>query len=347
MPSVAGERHLAGANAVLSTVRQIMTFVGPLLGVAVAAWSPRAGFAVNAATFALSGLVIAAIRGIPDRCPSRRGPARLSPISAFVDGIGAVRSIAALGPLAALIGADVERIGLLSGAVGLGALLAMPIASRAADSPSPVRPIMFSLLATAIPTAGLAAVTTTLGASAVLIAVVGVEGSLLVVAAAVVLVGAAALWPLITIGRVAAVRQRELAPTVNALSSLAIFEGASGPSLERIAAQLVEQDLPADTVVIGQGEPAEDLFITRSGAFVVTRDSVRVGAIGSGDWFGEIGLVEGRSRTATVSTVVPTRLWRIPGDVFLDALDDAGAAPSALLDAMADRLASHDLPAER
>ena len=59
VPTVAGERHLAGANAVLSTVRQIMTFVGPLLGVAVVAWSPAAGFAVNAATFVVSGLLIA------------------------------------------------------------------------------------------------------------------------------------------------------------------------------------------------------------------------------------------------------------------------------------------------
>ncbi len=420
VPSVAGERHLAGANAVLSTVRQIMTFVGPLLGVAVAAWSPTAGFAVNAATFAVSGLVIATIRGIPDRSqqvrPSRRGPARLGPISAFVDGIGAVRSVAALAPLVALIGvmyfvrgaemvlhvyvvrdqlgADVERIGLLSGAVGLGALLAMPIASRAADSPSPVRPILFSLLATAIPTAGLAAVTTTLGASAVLItvgvgmvvfevvivvmvqrttppialgrvfgaingasntgklagalaapvliAVVGVEGSLLVVAAVVVLVGAIALWPLVAIGRIAAVRQRELAPTVETLRSLAIFEGASAPSLERIAAELIERDLPADAVVIRQGEPAEDLYIARSGELVVTRDGVVVGRIGGHDWFGEIGLLEERPRTATVTTTEQTTVWQIPGDVFLDALDDAGAAPSALLDAMADRLASHE-----
>jgi hypothetical protein len=419
VPSVAGERHLAGANAVLSTVRQIMTFVGPLLGVAIAAWSPAAGFAVNAATFAVSGLVIATIQGIPDRSrqvrPGRRGPARLGPVSAFVDGVGAVRSIPASGPLVALIGvmyfvrgsemvlhvyvvrdqlgANVERIGLLSGAVGLGALLAMPIASRAADSPSPVRPIVFSLLATAIPTAGLAAVTTTLGASAVLIpvgvgmvvfevvivvmvqritppsslgrvfgaingasnsgkllgalaaplliAIVGVEGSLLVVAAAVVLVGALALWPLVTIGRVAAVRQRELAPIVSALRGQAIFEGASGPSLERIAAELVERDVPVDTIVIRQGEPAEDLYIVQSGGLVVTRDGAVVGRIGGHDWFGEIGLLEERPRTATVTTTEPTTVWQIPGDVFLDALDDAGAAPSALLDAMADRLASH------
>lgn len=420
VPLVAGELHLAGANAVLSTIRQIMTFVGPLLGVAVAAWSPSAGFAVNAATFAVSGLVIATIRAIPDRSqrvrPSRRGPTRLGPVSAFFDGVGAVRSIAALAPLVALIGVmyfvrgaemvlhvyvvrdqlgdDVERVGLLSGAVGLGALLAMPIAFRAADSLSPVRPIVFSLLATAVPTFGLAAVATTLGATVVLIpvgigmvvfevvivvmvqritptsalgrvfgaingasntgklagalaapaliAVVGVDGALVVVGIAVLVVGAAAVRPLVTIGRVAAERKRELAPTVAALHSLAIFRGASGPSLERIAGDLVELDLPSGAVVIRQGDPADNLYVTRAGRLIATRDDVVVGTIGVGDWFGEIGLLEESPRTATVRTVVPTTVWCITGDVFLDALEDAGAAPSELLDGMADRLASHE-----
>ncbi len=419
VPTVAGERHLAGANAVLSTVRQIMTFIGPLLGVAIAAWSPAAGFAVNAATFAVSGLLIATIRGIPDRSqrvrPSRSGSTRLGPVAAFVDGIGAVRSLAALTPLVGLIGmmyfvrgaemvlhvyvvrdqlgVGVDQVGLLSGAIGLGAVLAMPIASRAADSVSPVRPIVFSLLATAIPTAALAFVTTTLGASVVLIAVgvgmvvfevvivvmvqritppsslgrvfgaingasntgklvgalaapalialIGIEGSLVAIAAAVLVIGAAVLWPLVTIGRATANRQRELAPKVEALRVLAIFDGAAGPTLERIAAGLVAQDLDAGSDVVRQGEPADDLYVARSGTLRVTRDGVEIGTVGAGDWFGEIGLLEERPRTATVTTIVPTTLWRIPGDVFLDALDDAGAAPSALVDAMADRLASH------
>jgi hypothetical protein len=278
------------------------------------------------------------------------------------------------------LGADVERIGLLSGAVGLGALLAMPMAWRAADSLSPVRPIVFSLLATAIPTAALAVVTTTLEASAVLIpvgvgmvvfevvvvvmvqritpprtlgrvfgavngasntgklagalvaplmiAVVGVQASLLVVAIVVVVVGAGAVWPLVRVGRLTAARQRDLAPKVSALRDLAIFEGASGPSLEQIAARLVECELSAGTVVIRQGEPAEDLYIARSGALVAVRDAVVVGDIRTGDWFGEIGLLEERPRTATVTTVEPSTVWQIPGDVFLDAL--------------ADRLASHE-----
>jgi predicted MFS family arabinose efflux permease len=419
VPTVAGERHLAGANAVLSTVRQIMTFIGPLLGVAVVAWSPAAGFTVNAATFAVSGLLIATVHGVPDRSqrlrPSRRTSTRRGLIHAFVDGNRAVRSVPALTPLVGLIGVmsfvrgaemvmyvfvvrdrlgvDVGQVGLLSGAIGLGAVLAMPIASRAANSVSPVRPIVYSLLATAVPTASLAVVTTTLGASAVLVAVgvgmvvfevvivvmvqritppsslgrvfgaingasntgkligalaapalialIGIEGSLIAIGAAVIVVGAATVWPLITIGRSTASRQRTLAPTVEALGRLAIFDGASGASLERIAAELIEEHLGSGFDVVRQGAPADDLYVTRSGELVVSRDGAEIGRVGADDWFGEIGLLEQRPRTATVTTACPTTVWRIPGDVFLDALDDAGAAPSALVDAMADRLASH------
>ena len=111
--------------------------------------------------------------------------------------------------------------------------------------------------------------------------------------------------------------------------------------LERIAGEMVERDLPAGVVVIAQGEPADDLYVSRVGELVATRDGVEVGAVGADDWFGEIGLIEERARTATVTTVEPTTVWQIPGEVFLDALDDAGAAPSALLEAMAERIASH------
>lgn len=58
-------------------------------------------------------------------------------------------------------------------------------------------------------------------------------------------------------------------------------------------------------------------------------------------WFGEIGLFGNRPRTATVRATEDVRLWRIPGQDFLDALEETGAPPSALVDGIADRLADH------
>ncbi len=223
VPMVAGERHLAVANAVLSTVRQVMTFVGPLLGVVVAIWSPTAGFAVNGATFAISAVIIATIQRIPLRAPiehvatSRSG---LGLISSFRDGITVVRSIREMPPLVALIGimylvrgaemvlhvyvvrdllaAPVDDIGLLGGAIGLGALVAMPIAAAAANSRSPVRPILASLLLTAIPTAALAVITQTVWACAVLVGV----GAGMVVFEVVIVVMVQRVTPAESLGRV-------------------------------------------------------------------------------------------------------------------------------------------------
>lgn len=419
VPAIAGERHLAVANAVLSTIRQVMTFVGPLLGVVVAMWSPSAGFAVNAATFAVSGAILATVRRIPHRARSERGAEgglrRLGLISSFRDGFSVVRSIRELPPLVALIGvmyvvrgaemvlhvyvvrdlldASVDDIGLLGGAIGLGALVAMPIAARAANSRSPVRPILASLVLTAIPTAALAVITQTVWACVVLvlvgvgmvvfevvivvmvqrvtpaeslgrvfgaingasntgklagavaapllIAILGLEAALGVVAALLLVGGLLAIRPLVVIGRVAAARKRDLEPRVRTLAALGIFDGASEASLERIAAVLEPLDVPAGTVVIREGDSPDNLYIAIDGSLLVSVAGREVGTLGANDWFGEIGLLDERPRTATVTVVDDATLWRIPGETFLSVLENAGSAPSALLDGIADRLASH------
>jgi hypothetical protein len=178
-------------------------------------------------------------------------------------------------------------------------------------------------------------------AAPALIAVIGLHGSLYAVAAAVLLIGAAATWPLVLGGRLAAARQLELAPRVAVLSSLAIFEGASRFALERIAAEVVEFDAVGGTVVIEQGDHPDDLYVTVAGRLVASVDGREVGEIGPRDWFGEIGLIDQRPRTATVTAAEDVRLWQIPGTTFLSVLEDAGAPPSALVDGMADRLAAH------
>jgi len=417
VPAIAGERHLAVGNAVLSTVRQIMTFVGPLLGVAVAAWSTPAGFAVNGATFAVSGVLIASIRSIPRRGRSSTGRRFAMPhvVRSVVDSARAVRGLHAMPAVVTLIGVmyfvrgaemvlhvfvvrdlleeDVNVIGVLGGAIGLGALVAMPLAARAAGSDSPVRPVLIAITLTALPTAALALIDETLIASAVLVAVgagmvvfevvivvmvqrvtpearlgrvfgainsasnggklvgavvapgliawFGLEAALVIVAAVVLLVGVLAVQPLVVIGRVAAERRRTLAPRVAVLERLGILEGATSAALERIAADVEELSVRAGTLLIREGDDADDLFVGRRGEFDVTVGGRHLDTLGADDWFGEIGLLDHRPRTATVTATSDAIVWRIPGDTFLDALEESGAPPSALVDGIADRLAAH------
>jgi CRP-like cAMP-binding protein len=50
----------------------------------------------------------------------------------------------------------------------------------------------------------------------------------------------------------------------------------------------------------------------------------------AGTYFGEIGLLERIPRTATVTSVGPSRMLRIDGEQFLTALTDAPASASML-----------------
>lgn len=193
LPSVVGESDLASANALISTIRQIMTFVGPLVGVAIAAWSIPAAFLVNGVTFAVSALCIGLVRGVrwptgarrPHRhrsaaaastSPASTSPASTSPARASAsvgatsaDGLATLIALSGLMYLVRgaemvlhvlvvrdLIGADPTAIGYLGGAVGLGAVLATPLARRAAADDQALLPLLASMALTAIPTALLA-----------------------------------------------------------------------------------------------------------------------------------------------------------------------------------------------
>jgi CRP-like cAMP-binding protein len=173
----------------------------------------------------------------------------------------------------------------------------------------------------------------------------GLEGTLLLVGLGVpglVLAG----WPwLRRIDQQAVQRLAELEPRIRVLEVLGIFAAAPRPILERLAGAVTEVEVPAATVVIRQGEAADALYVIRSGEVAV---STRAGtepprfqtAIRGPAYFGEIGLLEGIPRTATVETLEPTTLWRIEGTEFLEALNEAPAAAVFLETALVRRARS-------
>ena len=141
----------------------------------------------------------------------------------------------------------------------------------------------------------------------------------------------------------AAARATELAPRVALLERLGIFEAATAAQLEGLAAAGVEEATTAGTVVITQGDEPDDLFVVVSGAVdvsVVDEGPSRVVAtLEAGDYFGEIGLLEKRPRTATVTTVADSVLFRIPGEDFLRILNEGPRISTTLLAAVSNRLA--------
>jgi len=113
-------------------------------------------------------------------------------------------------------------------------------------------------------------------------------------------------------------------------AALPVFAGVAGSSIVAAFARATEIDVPAGTVVIRQGDPADRFYVILAGSFLVDQVAaaggapVRLRAMGPDEVFGEIGLLTGAPRTATVTADGGGRLLALDAADFLQ-LVSAGA----------------------
>jgi hypothetical protein len=143
--------------------------------------------------------------------------------------------------------------------------------------------------------------------------------------------------------RAGAAEVDSLAPIIDLLAALPILELAQRPSIEQLAKASTVEEVAAGTTVIAQGEPADDLYAVIDGELEVdivdaTGRSETVAVARAGDYFGEVGLIHSVPRTATVSARTASRLVRVPGAAFLDALSSSPAAWARALEGATTRL---------
>jgi len=173
-------------------------------------------------------------------------------------------------------------------------------------------------------------------AAAALTAALGASTALAVLAAPLALVALAsarALWLL----------DRDLeAPVeqVAVLRALPAFGMLPPLELERLALRLERVHVAPGETVVEQGAAGRTYYLVTQGLLNVTVDGAYVAQMSVGEGFGEIALLHGGLRTATVTAVVPSALWSLDGDVLLAALhSDAGRSLEATDAVAAERLA--------
>ena len=124
-------------------------------------------------------------------------------------------------------------------------------------------------------------------------------------------------------------------PRLAILQGLDIFAGATRATLERLALASVDEVVPARTVVVQEGDAADDFFVLVGGeAEVIAAGEAGVakvlGTLSAPNYFGEIGLLAHRPRTATVQAITECALYRIKGTDFIEALTVSALSPTAL-----------------
>ncbi|HKP18189.1 MAG TPA: cyclic nucleotide-binding domain-containing protein [Gaiellaceae bacterium] len=129
-------------------------------------------------------------------------------------------------------------------------------------------------------------------------------------------------------------------PKMAALARVPLFAHCSKRDLAQIARIADEIDFPAGKTLTKEGSPGREFFVILEGEVDVRQNSRLLRARGSGDFIGEIALLTGKARTATVTTVTPVRAVVIVDRAFRELLRGSPEIQGKVLEAVADRLAA-------
>ena len=95
------------------------------------------------------------------------------------------------------------------------------------------------------------------------------------------------------------------------LSEVPLFADLEPAELDLVAIAMDEVTFAPGTAVTVEGQPADGFFVVASGEADVTVQGERVATIKSGDYFGEIALLMGGERTATITATTELRCYGI------------------------------------
>jgi len=126
------------------------------------------------------------------------------------------------------------------------------------------------------------------------------------------------------------------------LHRIPLFSGFDRRRLERLGMLADEVDIPADKVLMRQGETGADMMVLVRGEVAVERDGKRINTLGPGDFFGEIALVDGGPRTATVTASEPSTLLVITHRDFHSMMDEFPEVAGQVMNALANRVRTLD-----
>ena len=118
--------------------------------------------------------------------------------------------------------------------------------------------------------------------------------------------------------------EREIARRVQTLSRVELFRTMKPEELRKLAERLTVAPFVTGEAMTRQGAQAHWLYVITkgSGEVFITADGFRktVSKLKTGDFFGEVGMMTGSVRTATVLAQEPTECYRLDKEAFQDIL---------------------------
>jgi small-conductance mechanosensitive channel/CRP-like cAMP-binding protein len=121
-------------------------------------------------------------------------------------------------------------------------------------------------------------------------------------------------------------QDEDYAERIDALSRVDVFRALDGGRIDRLSRRLRHVVFGPGEVILRQGDPGDSLYVIRSG-----RVAVRIGVLGAakevatlgeGQFFGEMSLMTGESRTATIVATSHVDCFIVDKHAFQEIIED-------------------------
>jgi len=105
------------------------------------------------------------------------------------------------------------------------------------------------------------------------------------------------------------------------LRRVPLFSGLTESQLEQLAAGSARRSYPKGRTIVSEGEPSQSMYILLAGRAKVQRSDsegkeVILAVLGSGEFFGEMSLIDDAPRSASVITLEPCEFMAVSKEAF-------------------------------
>jgi CRP/FNR family transcriptional regulator, cyclic AMP receptor protein len=129
---------------------------------------------------------------------------------------------------------------------------------------------------------------------------------------------------------------------VKALSTVGLFSGCSKKELRSVAPLCTPISVEEGSVLTTQGTPGRECFVIADGKASVTIGGKKVGEVGPGECVGEMALLDGGPRTATVTAESPMNVYVLSVSEFKSLLRVSPTILRKIATSLAQRLRARE-----
>lgn len=116
------------------------------------------------------------------------------------------------------------------------------------------------------------------------------------------------------------------------------MQGMTDRTLEAIGDLTIEVRFAPGEAIVREGDMGDAFYVITAGNAVVEHDGTTLRELGEGDFFGEISLIDGQPRTATITATDEVSALTLGREQFQRLIDEHPSVRLELLMALTERL---------